>query len=357
VKKLIKRVLLGVGLVVGLSVLGTVWILGRGGAFKKIEPHFAGNCETLPLDASAEDMAIDRERGYAYLSYLDRQSIVKGSATVQGTIMRVDLSKPTLLADPALVGQPAFFRPHGLSLYVAPDGVRTLMAINHPANRGKEPESIVIFEEAEPGRFVMVDEVSSPLFNSPNDIAAVGPRQFYVANDKATGGGLAGALQQLGIGASPLVYYDGKEARVVAKDIASGGGINVSADGTTLYVTETAGMRLRVLDRNPATGDVTEKARIPLGTSPDNVDVAADGSLTIGAHANTLALIRHFISGSPSPSQVLRVIPDNGGKPAVDEIYLDDGSNISAGSGGFTYGNKLLIGSITARQVQVCETT
>jgi arylesterase/paraoxonase len=354
-KKLLKRVLLGVGVFVGVSVLGTVWILARGGAFKKIEPHFAGTCETLPLAASAEDMAIDRERGYAYLSYLDRQSIVKGDPNVQGTIMRVDLTKPTLLEQPTLGSQPPFFRPHGLSLYVAADGTRTLMAINHPANRGKEPESIVIFSEAEPGRFVMVDEVSSPLFNSPNDIAAVGPRQFYVANDKATGGGLAGALQQIGIGASPLVYFDGSEARVVAKDIASGGGINVSADGNTLYVTETAGMRLRVLARDPATGDVTDQARIPLGTSPDNVDVAADGSLTIGAHANTLALIRHFIGGSPAPSQVLRVVPGNGSSATIDEIYLDDGSNISAGSGGFTYGNKLLVGSITARQVQVCE--
>lgn len=353
-KKLLKRVLLGVGALVGVSVLGTIWILARGGSFKKIEPHFAGTCETLPLNASAEDIAIDRERGYAYLSYLDRQAIVKGDPNVQGTIARIDLTKPTLLEEPALGSQPPFFRPHGLSLYVAPDGSRTLMAINHPAKRGTEPESVVIFSETEPGRFVMVDEVLSPLFNSPNDLAAVGPRQFYVANDKATGGGLAGALQQVGIGASPLVYFDGSEARVVAKDIASGGGINVSADGSTLYVTETAGMRLRVLDRNPATGDVTDRERIPLGTSPDNVDVAADGSLTIGAHANTLALIRHFIGGSPAPSQVLRVVPGNGSAATIDEIYLDDGSSISASSGGFTYGNKLLVGSITARQVQVC---
>lgn len=355
--KFVKRLLLGLGALVGISVLGTVWILARGGAFKKIEPHFAGNCESLPLEASAEDMAMDRERGVVYLSYLDRQSIVKGDPKVQGTVMRVDLTRPTLLPEPALVDAPAFFRPHGLSLYVAPDGQRTLIAINHPAKRGVEPEAVVIFTEQEPGRFVMADQISSPLFNSPNDLVAVGPRQFYVANDKATGGGLAGALQQVGVGASPLVYYDGKAARVVRDDIASGGGIAASADGSTLYVSETAGMRMRVLKRDAATGDVTDVARIPLGTSPDNVDVAADGSLTIGAHANTLALIRHFISGSPSPSQVLRVIPDNGGKPAIDEIYLDDGSGISAGSGGFTYGNKLLIGSITARQIEVCEAT
>ncbi len=103
--------------------------------------------------------------------------------------------------------------------------------------------------------------------------------QFYVANDKIMKGGLAAGLQQLGIGASPLTYFDGTSARVVADDIASGGGINVSADGSTLYVSETSAQRMRVLKRDPANGSVTEMARIPVPTSPDNIDVAADGSL------------------------------------------------------------------------------
>jgi hypothetical protein len=40
---------------------------------------------------------------------------------------------------------------------------------------------------------------------------------------------------------------------------------------------------------------------------------------------------------------------------AVDEIYLNAGDEISASSVGTTYGNKLLIGSITDKQVLVCE--
>src|SRR5690606_9940485 len=110
--------------------------------------------------------------------------------------------------------------------------------------------------------------------------AAVGPRQFYIANDKATGR-LGALLQQFGIGRSPLVWYDGSEARVVLGNIASGGGINVSADGDTLYVAETAAQRIRVLERDPATGDVRESRRIPVPQSPDNIDVAVDGSLTV----------------------------------------------------------------------------
>jgi arylesterase/paraoxonase len=359
--RFIKSLLKIIGILVLVAGLGTLYVLNRGGAFRKIEPHFAGNCQTLPLDASAEDMTVDRERGLVYISYLDRQALINGegkaAGSVQGTIMRLDLNRSPLVLVDALLDKPAHLRTHGLSLYIDPTGKRSLFVINHPLTRGTEPELVEVFDEVEPGQFRHRETFGSPLFNSPNDMAAVGPRQFYVANDKVLTGGLAAGLQQLGIGASPLTYFDGTTARVVRDDIASGGGINVSADGNTLYVSETSAQRLRLLERNPADGSVTEKARIALPTSPDNVDVAADGSLWVTGHANTLKLIQHFIKGSPAPTQVLRVVPDGSGGAAIDEIYLNGGEQISAGSVGVTYGKKLLIGSITARQILVCEQT
>ena len=359
--RFLKLLLKIIGVLVLVAGLGTLYVLNRGGAFRKIEPHFAGTCESLPLAASAEDMTVDRERGLVYVSYLDRQTLVKGegkvAGSVQGTIMRLDLNRSPLVLEDALLDRPAHLRTHGLSLYIDPAGKRSLFVINHPLNRGTEPELVEVFDEVLPGQFRHRETIGSPLFNSPNDMTAVGPRQFYVANDKVLSGGLAAGLQQLGIGASPLTYFDGTLARVVLGDIASGGGMNVSADGTTLYVSETSAQRLRVLERNPADGSVTEKARIPLPTSPDNVDVAADGSLWVTGHANTVKLIQHFISGKPAPTQVLRVVPDSDGGAAVEEIYLNAGEQISAGSVGVTYGKKLLIGSITARQILVCEMT
>ena len=356
--RLIKQLLKFLGVLVLVAGIGTVYVLNRGGAFRTIEPHFAGTCESLPLDASAEDITIDRERGIAYISYLDRQSLIKGEGgNLQGTIMRLDLNHRPLVPEDALLDKPAQLRTHGLSLFIDPAGKRSLFVINHPVNRGAEPELVEVFDEVEPGNFRHRETFASPLFNSPNDLVAVGPRQFYVANDKPLKGGLAAGLQQLGIGASPLTYFDGTAARVVLDDIASGGGINISANGKTLYVSETAGQRIRVLQRDPATGDVTEQARIAIPTSPDNIEVAADGSLTVAGHANTLKLIQHFINGSPAPSQVLHVIPHADGTAAIDEIYLNGGEQISASSVGVIWGKKLLIGSITSRQILVCEQT
>ena len=89
----IKLLLKIIGVLVLVAGLGTLYVLNRGGAFRTIEPHFAGNCESLPLSASAEDMTVDRERGLVYVSYLDRQALIEGdgklAGSVQGTIMRL----------------------------------------------------------------------------------------------------------------------------------------------------------------------------------------------------------------------------------------------------------------------------
>jgi arylesterase/paraoxonase len=309
------------------------------------EPHFAGTCESFELGESAEDIQLDRERGLAYLSLIDRLSLAKGDP-VQGWIGTLDLNAADPKVTPALIDPPAHFRPHGVSLHIDSHGQRSLFVINHPLNRGSEPEFVELFEEIEPGRFRHARTFSDELIASPNDIVAVGPAQFYVANDSNSG------LTQ-------LVFIDGDDARAVADDIASGGGINVSADGLTLYIAETSGKAIRIMRRDPADGSVETIGRVDVGTSPDNIDVAADGSLWIGAHSNIVALVMHFIMGADAPSQVLRMEVDaegNGlGDSNIEEIYLNRGEEISASSVGVTYDNKLLIGSITARKILICE--
>jgi arylesterase/paraoxonase len=217
--------------------------------------------------------------------------------------------------------------------------------INHPEDRKTGEEKIERYLEESPGVFRHKETFKSPLITRANDLVAVGERQFYVAQDVDRRGG-----EKL----TKLVYFDGKDYSVVADDIHSGGGINASADYTTLYISETGSKEIRVVSRDLSDGSVTTVRTIPLGTSPDNIDVAEDGSLWVGAHSNVAALAMHFIMGSKAPSQVLR-IDLSGEEPRIEEMYLNAGQQISAGSGGTTYENKLLIGSITARKLLICE--
>jgi len=339
--KIIKRILIGLVVLIGVSVMGLFAYL----ELSQDAPHFAGQCEILDLDGSAEDIQVDRERGFAYLSVIDRMALATGG-DVQGTILRLDLNAGIAAPEPALIDPPDHFRPHGISLYIDENGQRSLIAINHPVDRGVGQDLVELFQEDQPGRFRHVDTFSIELLTNPNDLVAVGARQFYVAQDN--GASRDGSLTE-------LVYFDGQTGSVVADDIASGGGINVSRDGGTVYVAETGGERVLVLKRNRHDGSVEEVARIPLGTAPDNIDIAEDGSLWIGAHSSLLSLVLHFIMGADAPSQVLRVDIDAAGEAQIEEIYLNRGEEISASSVGVTHGNRLLIGSITAPKILICE--
>jgi len=352
--KIGKRILLGLAAFMALSILITVVYLARGGAFKTIESEFEGACVDYPLDGSAEDIHIDRERGIAYLSVLDRMGVARGEPPKPGNIMALDLN--TMELGNALATTTDHMSPHGISLYISPTGERTLFMINHPADRVNGTETINRYTETSPGQFSLTQVLSHPDVISPNDLVAVGPKQVYVANDKGAANGWQKFLENIfGVGYSKLVYFDGDEGSTVLDDVASGGGINASTDGTLIYIGETGGQTLRVLNR-AADGSLTDATKVKLGTSPDNVDVAADGSLTIAAHPNLMALIKHFINGTPAPSQVLHVTTDSDDalEYDVEEIYLNTGEQISASSVGATYKNKLLIGSITAKKVLIC---
>jgi len=339
--KIIKFIIFGVIGLVAIVAVGTNLYL----SFSQDEPHFAGQCEVLELNESSEDIQIDRQRGFAYLSMIDRGALAKGEPA-QGSIGRLDLNDQSSGVKPALIDPPGHFRPHGLSLFIDEQGQRWMVVINHPLDRTTGQDLVELFSESEPGRFQHVETFTVPMIENANDLVAVGPRQFYVAQDN--GASRDGSLTE-------LVYVDNGKATAVTDDIASGGGINVSADRNTLYVAETGGQVIRVLSRNSADGSVTTNQRIAIGTSPDNIDIAQDGSLWVGAHSNLLALVLHFTMGADAPSQILKIDLDMQGDATINEIYLNHGDEISASSVGATYGKKLLIGSITEPKILICE--
>ncbi|NND54283.1 MAG: hypothetical protein HKN56_04850 [Gammaproteobacteria bacterium] len=332
-----------------LGAFAGILILSAGGALylylavnADIDEKFAGTCEAVPLAGSGEDIQVDRDSGYAYLSMLDRLGVAQGLEIDPGMVMRIDLNDPGRPVVPALLDGPEL-HPHGLSLYRGNDGKLQLFVINHPKDRANGSEALERYTETSDGLFAHAETYASPLITRANDMVAVGPRQFYVAQD---------VDRQSGDTVTDLVYFNGSDYAVIANDIQSGGGINVSADGSTLYISETGGKRIRVAERNP-NGTLVNERFIQLDTSPDNIDVAADGSLWVGGHSNVIALAMHFIAGSNAPSQILRI--DAQSEPAqIEEIYLNAGDEISAGSGGATFGDTLLIGSITARKVLAC---
>ena len=129
----------------------------------------------------------------------------------------------------------------------------------------------------------------------------------------------------------------------------------MSPDGSHVYVSETSGNRIAIFSRDPVSGGLKPTEVVDIDSAPDNLNVAPDGAVWIGAHAKVLALVRHF--GDPkslAPTQILKLLPDPKAPKRLTQVYLNLGEQISAGSGGAVIDGQLLIGSITERKVLQC---
>ena len=332
-------------------------VLRAGGVFRRVEPSLDGNCRAIGLAGSSEDIRIDRQRGIAYLSMLDRDDHTRGgtgngTASV-GTIMLLDLN----LADPApraaMNHDPANFRPHGLSLWQAADQPPRLFAISHPADGSQVVE---IAERDSNGGFVPRETIRDPGFLHPNALAATGPRQFYLVNDAPVpheGHGLADLLFRSGQGT--LVYYDGEQARVLVSDLAYPAGVALSPDGARLYVGEALARTVRIYRRDIGSGALALEREVAVDGAPDNLDVDADGVLWITAHPKMFRFLAHLRDSSkPSPTQVLRLDPhEPGANP--EPVYADDGTTISAGTVAASWRGQFLVGALLDKKVLICK--
>ncbi len=356
---MIKKILKIIGWIVLLILLLSLWMLQRMDTFKTITNNTPEVCESFEMAGSAEDIEIDYARGIAYLSIQDREALIKGE-NAQGFIGKINLNQKPYELVTALTKQPDHLRPHGLSLHIDKAGKRHMAVINHPKNRGIEPEVIDLYTESSNGSFDFVRSVSDPLFQSPNDVLLVESEKFYVGNDKGGISTVDKIQEQMGRPMSTVVFYDGESASIAVKNLSSVSGINLSLDQQTVFASETNAKRMAILKRNLTDGSLKKIKTVKLTGSPDNINVSEDGSLVVANIPKVWALIQHFIAlqnneYKPSPSQVVRIDFDNKGDPLSEELFMSDGYDISTTSVGVIWANKLFMGSIDDKQMHVCE--
>ncbi|MFN2375311.1 MAG: strictosidine synthase family protein [Candidatus Binatia bacterium] len=344
-KRVLLLLLLAVVAFVGVAAYR---IVSRSGMMRVLESHHTGDCRTVTGAVGAEDVTIHPEAGVAYLSADDRRATAAGRP-VRGEIYSLDLRSNAALPVPLTRGSPADFHPHGISLWRGEDGGERLFVINHPAAGG---HTVEIFD-VEPDRLHHVETVTYPDLSSPNDIVAVGKRRFYATNDRRHREGFLATVEAyLQLPWASVSYFDGSRGRIAADGIAFANGINASADGGSVYVAELLGQAVRVYDRDPDSGNLTLRRTIGLGSSPDNIEVESSGRLSVAAHPKIFDFLAHAgDAAKPAPSQVLRVDPDSG---VVEEVFLDDGTLLSAAATAATAGGTMVLGPIFDARVLVC---
>lgn len=328
-----------------LVLVPALWLMWAGGTFRAVENEFAGTCNAFNLPGITRDMAVDRERGIAYLSMLDRDS-------GNGTVMLLDLNLANPAPRAAMSRDPQGFRPAGIALLKRAGEPARLLAVSR-AEGGVS--TLEIAEQDAGGAFVPKETRRGLSIGNPELVAARGANAFVLSDHHEPRDGARQKLGLLlGIGSDSIVESDGGETRGVRKGLAWVSGLALSADGSRLYATELLERRLDIFRLGE--GQPVLERGIALESAPTGVAVDADGMIWMTAQPK---LLRFFAaldgSGEPVPTQVFRFDPRQpDAKP--EQVFADDGAKISAGAAIARWRDLILIGARFDPKVLICKT-
>ncbi len=346
---------------VGLAVLGAVlavaaWmafhILPAMGVFNDLDPLLVGECRRVDVAPGTEDVEIDETAGQVFVSTFERRGWYAGDngERPRGDIYLIDLADRTLT--PQLISQdgPSDFSPHGISLWRGADGVRRLFVVNH---RADGTEAVEMFDVGADGALFHTETVLFDAMYSPNDVAAIGDRQFYASNDRRHETGFLGVAEiYAALPLTDIVYFDGVDGRSVAQGLAYANGVAPSLDSKEIYVAEVVKRRISVYTRDEISGDLNLDRRWRVDTAPDNIDVAPDGALWIAGHPNTTKFLKHAADPEAiAPSHVLRIDPQTG---ASENKFVSLNGEINGSSVGAASEDTLIVGAVFDGHVMVC---
>jgi arylesterase / paraoxonase len=310
------------------------------GYFRAIENKFDGKIIKKINITGAEDITINRKDSFAIVSATARYKF-PNTAQETGGLYFIDLKndrfKPILLTKD--FKKP--FAPHGISIYQK-DSITTIAAINH-TTAGEFIEIFTLIKTKLKHQKTLKNE----LIFSPNDIVLLDEHRFYFTNDHKYKEGL-GRLSEdyLGIAMANVIYFDGKNYKEVANDIAYANGINVDVNRNLVFVASPRNFLVKVFqkDKNGALKFIED---IDCKTGVDNIEFDKNNHLWIGAHPNLL----HFAAYSKgdeaiSPSEIIKINYKRKGNYRIEQIYMENGKNMSASTVASPFGNLILTGNI-----------
>lgn len=339
------QVLLFILLIAGIFI---VRLLYNSGFFKSIENKDGGKITEIRGLTGGEDITIDYETGIAYISADDRRNKEN-----KGDIFMIRLNEvPTKLINLTTNLDIQDFHPHGISLIKLPNGQKQLYVINHRETTGNVIEIYAVKDST----LEHIESIYDDLLISPNDILAVGEKQFYVTNDHNEPLRKSRRIKDLlQIPMGNVVYYNGNKANLVAEDLLYANGINKSLNGEKVFVAETTNRKINVFDRNAANGALNKVDEIRID-GPDNIEILPDGSLWVGCHPKLLAYLKHAEKESNvSPSQIIKIAYKPNNESVIEEIFMNDGKKISGSSVGTSWKDKLLIGTVFEPKILLIE--
>jgi len=340
-----KKIIMFILVVMAVFIIKTLY---QAGVFKTLVPHSElTDIKVYENAAGTEDIAVNRAKGFMFISSSDRRALIAGENPDDGIFMLDLNADPNIQPKKIPTNFKGEFHPHGISL-LSKMNTDYLFVINH----NKQGDIIELFEFKDQ----MLNHLRSfkgNLMCCPNDLVAVDVDKFYVTNDHGNKKGFMRFVEDyLKIAESSVLYFDGEAFTTAYDNLNYANGINVSSDGAKIYVAETTGKKITVLNRNTITGELDWVFEKHIDSGLDNITIDGEGNLWIASHPKLLKFVAHAADAKKiSPSQVLKLTPNGENDFNVEEIYLNEGEQISASSTALYYQGELFIGVVFENQL------
>ena len=351
---------IGLGLLIVLVLIVIVvarHLLMIAGLGQNLETQWLSECRTIETATGPEDFHFDPGTGLVFMTAEDRRGNTNdptGASSGPKNGLYVLDASPENISDikaPVSVLPEDFggINPHGLYFWDDGAGDKRLFVVNHAPSGD---ENIEIFQIGDGGALTHLESIAFPEMFLPNDVVAVGPRQFYATNYlKHTKPPMAVAEILLGLPYTSVVYFDGETGRTVADGLGFANGINVSADLQKVYVAEFSKHQISVYDR-ASDNRLQNRTTIHVPMAPDNLDIDEDGNIWTAGHPKMFDFIDLIEDPTANaPSMGLVIDPE---AKSVEQVFVSDGKEINASSVAAIAGDKLLIGSVYDSHLLIC---
>ncbi len=332
-----KRILYAI-LILLLLFIGNIFI--STGYFKTIKNNFDGEILQKINIAGAEDITISKNDSFAIISATSRKK-TPNTAQEFGGLYYIDLKTDNFKPIHLTKGLKKPFAPHGISMFQK-GKITTIAAINHTTNG----EFIEVFNLIEM-ELIHIRTLKHEKIFSPNDIVLLDENKFYFTNDHKYKDGIQRLAEDyLGLSISNVIYFDGKNYTKVAEGIAYANGINFDTKRNLIFIASPRKFLVKVYQKNED-GSLTFIENINCKTGVDNIEFDSENNLWIGAHPNLL----HFAAYAKgdkktSPSEIIKIKYFKKGEYAIEQVYMQDGTNMSASTVAAPFSNLILTGNV-----------
>jgi SMP-30/Gluconolactonase/LRE-like region len=340
-----------------------------------------GSVEDITVDGSGEIAWLScdtnrREKGFSNDVYLPANLSVAYLRRGNPTVLRTaPITNPEKLVRPTglsgMPTDPAFhFRPHGIT--ITPDG-KTLFVVNHPPTGDSVEIFDVVGNLGDPKKELSLEHkasVSHPLLTFLNDVEA------FVDGEAVQLYGSVWATNQPYSLHDTIEKYmmpknkdlircwgsrsgDNFECEVAASDFAMANGVAANTKGDRLYVVDSTGFAIHEFARDLKTGalrlirtiDTEGSACDNIFAHRGNVDARVRDRVLSACHYHVLKFDAHKKTGSPSPSEVVELLPNG----TLSRLLLDDGRWFSGSASAAFFADKMIVGAVIHEKAPLCD--